>query len=141
MQHTQSLLDHQATAPQANQATAPSLPAHWLLPTTGGFKHYQTPAQNLPKRCRQTRLDAKRVTPELLRLKFYCSGTWNFVFFFLFSLSVCCLVPCLLVHHISLLITLVLHCFSSPSFSFSFFSFFLGFVSFTIVGRLMLNYT
>jgi hypothetical protein len=30
------------------------------------------PAPNLPKRHRQTRMDAKGVTPEVLRLKFYC---------------------------------------------------------------------
>jgi hypothetical protein len=32
---------------------------------------------NLPRRCRQTGIDAKRATPELLRLKFYCSWTGN----------------------------------------------------------------
>jgi hypothetical protein len=30
-------------------------------------------SSNLPRRCRQTGLDAKGVTLELLRLKFYCS--------------------------------------------------------------------
>jgi hypothetical protein len=40
---------------------------------TGGFLHCQMPAPNLPRRCRQTGLDAKGVTPELLRLIFYCS--------------------------------------------------------------------
>jgi hypothetical protein len=38
-------------------------------------------APNLPRRHRQTRLDAKGVTPELLRLEFYCSWTGNFFFF------------------------------------------------------------
>jgi hypothetical protein len=40
---------------------------------TGGLQHHQTLAPNLPRRCRQTGLEAKGVTPELLRLKFYCS--------------------------------------------------------------------
>jgi hypothetical protein len=40
---------------------------------TGGLQHCQMPDPNLPKRQRQTGLDAKGVTPELLRLKFYCS--------------------------------------------------------------------
>jgi hypothetical protein len=48
------------------------LPPH-LLPATGGFQHHQMPAPNLPRRCRQTGLDAKGITTELLRLKFYCS--------------------------------------------------------------------
>jgi hypothetical protein len=39
---------------------------------TGGHQHCQMPAPILPRRCRQTGLDAKRVTPEL-RLKFYFS--------------------------------------------------------------------
>jgi hypothetical protein len=38
----------------------------------GGLQHSQTPAPNLPRRHRQTGLDAKGVSPELLRLKFYC---------------------------------------------------------------------
>jgi hypothetical protein len=53
-------------------------------------------------------------------------------FFFSFSsyfLSSVCLVHCVLVHHLSLQISLVLLFFFSFSFSF----FFLGFVSFTIV--------
>jgi hypothetical protein len=48
---------------------------------TEGLQHLQTPALNLHGRCRstdeeisrETGLDAKGVTPELLRLKFYCS--------------------------------------------------------------------
>jgi hypothetical protein len=40
---------------------------------TGGFRHCQMPAPNLPSRYRQTGLDAKGVTPELQTLKFYCS--------------------------------------------------------------------
>jgi hypothetical protein len=31
---------------------------------TGGLQHLQMPALNLPRRCRQTGLDAKGVTPE-----------------------------------------------------------------------------
>jgi hypothetical protein len=51
------------------------------LPTTGGLQHHQTPAPNLPRRHKQTGLDTKGVTPELLRLKFYCSWTGDFFFF------------------------------------------------------------
>jgi hypothetical protein len=40
---------------------------------TGGLPYSQTLALNLLRRCRQTGLDAQGVTPELLRLKFYCS--------------------------------------------------------------------
>jgi hypothetical protein len=110
----------QTTAhPPALQATA-CLPTHRPLPATGGLQHHQTPAPNLPRRCRKTGLDAKGVTPELLRLKFYCSWIRGFFFSFLFSLSVC-LVCCLIVHHISLLISLVLHFFSFSSFLFLFF--------------------
>jgi hypothetical protein len=60
----------------------------------------------------------------MLRLKFYCSWTRNFSFF-IFSLSVC-LIQCSIVHHLSLLISLVLH-FVFPFFFFliSFFFFFL----------------
>jgi hypothetical protein len=44
--------------------------ANQLLPTTRGLQPHQMPAPNLPRRRRQTGLDAKGVTPELLRLKF-----------------------------------------------------------------------
>jgi hypothetical protein len=40
---------------------------------TGGLLHCQTPTPNLLRRCRQTGPDAEGVTPDLLRLKFYCS--------------------------------------------------------------------
>jgi hypothetical protein len=50
-------------------------------------------------------LDAEGVTPELkLRLKFYCSWTWNF---FLFVCFLVCSVSCLFVH-LSTLISLVI---------------------------------
>jgi hypothetical protein len=73
-------------------------------------------------------LDAKGVTPELLRLKFYCSWTRIFFLFFkcLFFLSTVWLstiYPCWFLRF----------AFFFLSFSFSFFSFFLGFNSFTIV--------
>jgi hypothetical protein len=64
-----------------------SLLAHQPLPTTGGLQHYQMPAPNLPRRCRQTGLDAKGVTPKLLRLKFYSSWTGDFFFSVLFFFS------------------------------------------------------
>jgi hypothetical protein len=66
-------------------------PAQWLPPAMGGLQHYQTPGPNLPERCRQTRLDANGVTPELLRLKFYCSWTGILFSFFPFSLFYKCL--------------------------------------------------
>jgi hypothetical protein len=87
------------------------LPGCCLRPTTGGLHHHQMPAPNLPRRRRQTGLNAKQETTELLRLKFYCSWTRDFFFPFFFSLSVC-LICCLTVHHLSLLISLVLHFFS-----------------------------
>jgi hypothetical protein len=40
---------------------------------TGRLQHLQTLAQILPMKCRQTGLNAEGATPELLRLKFYCS--------------------------------------------------------------------
>jgi hypothetical protein len=58
----------------------------------GGIQHCQTLALNLLGRCRptgeqisrQTGLDARGVTPEQVRLKFYCSWTYDlFSFFFL----------------------------------------------------------
>jgi hypothetical protein len=58
--------------------------AHQLPPITGGPQHHQTLAPNLPRRCRQTGLNAKGVTSELLRLKFYYSWTGDCFFFFLF---------------------------------------------------------
>jgi hypothetical protein len=42
-------------------------------PVTGGLQHDQMPTPKLLRRCKQTGLDAKGVTTELLRLKFYCS--------------------------------------------------------------------
>jgi hypothetical protein len=88
-----SPLDHHPTRLPPHRLTRP-------LPTTGGLQHHQTLTPNMSKRCRKTGLDAKGVTPELLRLKFYCSWTRDF-FFFLFSLSFC--LSCLLfVHHLSL---------------------------------------
>jgi hypothetical protein len=57
-------------------------PAHHLPPAKTELQHHQMPAPNMPRRGRQTGLDAKGVTPELLRLKFYCSWTRNFFFFF-----------------------------------------------------------
>jgi hypothetical protein len=98
-----------------------SFPVPCYIEKTGGLLHRQTLALNLLRRCRQTGLDAKGVTPELLRMKFYCSQIWNFFF----SLFVCS-AHSLFVHHQSLLISLFL-------LFFAFFSFFLGFVSFTIV--------
>jgi hypothetical protein len=66
----------------------------------------------------KTGLEANGVTPELLRLKFYCSWTRMFLFFiyFIFSflfffLFFVCLVSCFIVHHLSLSISLVLHFF------------------------------
>jgi hypothetical protein len=53
-------------------------PASPRLPTA-----HHSRAPNLPRRHRQTGLDAKRGTPELLRLKFYCSRTGCFFFSFL----------------------------------------------------------
>jgi hypothetical protein len=88
------------------------------------------PAPNLPRRCRQTRLDAEGVTPELLRLKFYYSWTWN-LFFSLF-------LKCLFVFFSVSLSTITLSwylwfsIFFKFFLSFPFFSFYLGFVSFTI---------
>jgi hypothetical protein len=38
-----------------------------------GLHYCQTLASNLPRKYRQTGLDAKGETPELLSLKFYCS--------------------------------------------------------------------
>jgi hypothetical protein len=112
-------------------AAACPLPAR-LPTTTGGLQHHQTPAPNLPRRCRQTALDAKGVTPELLKLKFYCSWARDFFSFsFFFSLSVC--LSCSLFDCPP---SLPVDFFGSPFFFlflFFFFSFFLGFVSFTIV--------
>jgi hypothetical protein len=39
----------------------------------GGLQHCHMLAPILPRKHRQTGLDAKAVTPELLSLKFYCS--------------------------------------------------------------------
>jgi hypothetical protein len=70
----------------------PELPAHKkLLHTTlhGENRRAQAPpdaGSNLPRTHRQTGLSAKRVTPELLRLKFYCSWTRNlFIYIYFFS--------------------------------------------------------
>jgi hypothetical protein len=101
-------------------------------PNTGGLQHCQIPAPNLPRRCRQTGLKAKGATPELVRLKFYCSWTRNFSF--LFSLFFKCL---FILFAVWLSTTspcwFLWFSFFFPSFSFSFLSLFLGFVSFTIV--------
>jgi hypothetical protein len=78
---------HQAGHCPPDSPPGPYPPAHWLPPATGGLQHHQTLAPKLPRRHRQTGLDAKRVTPELLRLKFYCSWTGDCLFFFLFSFS------------------------------------------------------
>jgi hypothetical protein len=71
-------------------------------------------APNLPRKHRQTELDAKGVTPELLRLKFYCSEP-GFFFFFFFSLSVC--LSCVL---LDCLPSLPVDFFGFPFFSLSF---------------------
>jgi hypothetical protein len=119
-----------ATIHWKNRQATTSMP----LTATEGLQDHQTLVPNLLRRCRQTGLDAKGATPELLKLKFYCSWALDFFFlfsFFLCSLSVCLSCHCLIFHHIYLLISLVLH--FLLSFSFSFFSFFLGFLTFTIV--------
>jgi hypothetical protein len=46
---------------------------------------------SLPNYLARLRLDAKEVTPELLRLKFYCFWTWNFLCVCLFVLFPVCL--------------------------------------------------
>jgi hypothetical protein len=82
------------------------------------------PAPNLHRRHKQTRLDARGVTPEWLSLKFYCAWTGNFLFFFLFF------------KWLFVLLTIWLSTISPCWFlwfSFFFFFLFLGFVSFTIV--------
>jgi hypothetical protein len=53
-------------------------PCKKLLHATLHCKHRNAPVPSdaspyLPRRCRQIGLDAKGITPELLRLKFYCS--------------------------------------------------------------------
>jgi hypothetical protein len=45
---------------------------------TGGLQYHRMLAPNLPRRGTQTGLDAKGVTPELLRLKLHCSWTGKF---------------------------------------------------------------
>jgi hypothetical protein len=57
--------------PDCSLLTSP--PTHQLPSTTGGLQDHQMEAQNLPKRWRQAGLYAKGRTPELIRLKFYCS--------------------------------------------------------------------
>jgi hypothetical protein len=52
-----------------------------LVPCLPATRHRRAP--KLPRRHRQIGLDAKGVTPELLRLKFYCSWTIDFFFAFL----------------------------------------------------------
>jgi hypothetical protein len=82
----------QAHAPQAHQIAAMTglcLQAHGALPTC----HPQE-GPNLPRRHRQTGLDAKGVIAELPRMKFYCSWTGDFLTFFFFwppfkGLAVC----------------------------------------------------
>jgi hypothetical protein len=55
-------------------------------------------APNLLRRCRQAGLDAEGVTPELIKLKFYCFWTWNFFFFkclfVLFTVYLSTISPC-----------------------------------------------
>jgi hypothetical protein len=85
--------------------------------TTGGLQNHQRPAPDLPRRCRQIGLDAKGVTPELLRLKFYCSWTGDIFFLFfkcvfvLFTVWLSTISPC----------WFLLFSFFSLSFSSSFF--------------------
>jgi hypothetical protein len=111
-------------------------PAHLPMGTLAATHHRKAPgplgaSSNLPRRCRQTGLDAKGVIPELLRLKFYRS--WNGDFFFFFFFSKCFFV--LLTAWLSTISPCWFFWFSLffLILSFSFFSFFLGFVSFTIV--------
>jgi hypothetical protein len=111
-----SLLPHRsaklpsAGLPGHHPLTSPL--AHQMLTPTGRLQQHQMPAPNLPRRCWQTGLDAKGVTPELLRLKFYCSWTEDFfLFIFLFLKYLSC---SLFVHH------LPVDFFSSLFFSFFF---------------------
>jgi hypothetical protein len=69
---------HQATALHACQITAPP----------GSRSGHHKWAPNLPKRHRQTGLDAKGVTSEQGRLQFYCSRTGDLFFPFLKCLAV-----------------------------------------------------
>jgi hypothetical protein len=64
-QATAHLLAHRPTRPLPLRPTRPlpSRPAR-LQPTTGGLQHHEMLALNLPRRHRQTGLDAKGVTPE-----------------------------------------------------------------------------
>jgi hypothetical protein len=105
-------LPHRPASPRTHRDSA--LMAQRLPPATGRLQHHQMPAPNLPSRCRQTELDAKGVTPELLRLKFYCSWTGDFFFLFYKCLS-CSLSDCPP--------SLPVNFFGSPFF-FSFFFFF-----------------
>jgi hypothetical protein len=101
----------------------PEPPAHTkLLHATLHWENRKAPAlpdsgSNLPRRCRQTELDAKGVTPELLRLKFYCFWTGNFFSFLSVCLS-CSLFDCPP--------SLPVDFFGSPFFSFFFFFLFLS---------------
>jgi hypothetical protein len=97
--------------PLASQATAPPdnhLPAHqasaWQThqvatqhtcqaaacppPTIGGLQHHQTLNPNLPRRHRQTGMDAKGVTQEQLRLILLFLNWWFYFFPFLKGLAV-----------------------------------------------------
>jgi hypothetical protein len=61
-------------------------------------------------------LDAQRVTPELLRLNFFCSWAWNYF------LCVCLFCSLFVCYHLSLLISFILSVF-----------FFLSFISFLVL--------
>jgi hypothetical protein len=68
----------------------PELPIYEkLFNTTLQWENKRAPSppaagSNLPRRCRQKGLDAKGITPEVLRLKCCCSWTGNFFFFLAF---------------------------------------------------------
>jgi hypothetical protein len=83
----------QSARPPSARPPPQQPPAHQLPPATRRLQHHQMQAPKLPRRCRQTGLDAKRVTPELLRQKFYCSWTGDFFFLFFNCLS-CSLFDC-----------------------------------------------
>jgi hypothetical protein len=147
---------------QAHWATDASGPCNLGLPhlcSTGpplcrgaGEPLHQAPAQqachrrapNLHKRHRQSGLDANTRTTNTLVILLFLNQRFIFFFFFFFSsfclsLSVWHLVCCLNVHHLSHFFLFFFLCILS--FSFSFFSLFLGFVSITIITQLILNYT
>jgi hypothetical protein len=59
-----------ATPPGSCQPDSP--PAEWQPLATGGLQQQQTPARRQPRRCKNTGMDAKGVTPEQLWQKFCC---------------------------------------------------------------------